>query len=49
VGGDRLAARNRQRGEAVDEVNIYIAGSHFNQGDQKIRKFSTSNRDDDHI
>ena len=49
MGGDRLVARNRQRGGTVDEVTIHIAWSDFNQGDQKIRKFSASNRDDDHI
>lgn len=49
VGGDRLVAQNRQRGEAADGLNIYIPGSHFNRSDQKIRKFSTSNCGGEHI
>lgn len=49
MGGDRLVARNRQRGETVDLVNIYIPVSHFNQDDRKIRKFFASNCDSEHI
>ena len=49
MGGDRLVARNRQRGEAADRFNIYIVRSDFKQGDEKIRKFFAGNCADDHI
>lgn len=40
VGGDRLVANNRQRGEAVDGLNIYIARNDVNRCDWNKLKFS---------